>query len=503
MHPEQARLLIESLRPSALVLHGPGEPTLREDLDRLVHAVRRGGAGSVALVTNGRALVYPKRAAAIAQLRLSMVAVTVMHPDQAEHDRITRTPGSHQQTLAGLHNLARALEGGPTRLVVRTVIRPELADHLPRLAELASRVGASDLWFDGDEDGSLSLCAAQLTGAQARLRWRGAIEALLVEDAPSGATRSRDGAAAPRFHDDEGAVSLVVRTGCRNACVFCTTRIVTEHNQASWPLDDLRGFVRALEEGQARGYTTLRMVAIEPLEHPELPLLLRRAQQLGYERIEAWTSGRALADGAWADELREAGLTHLDLPLLGPDAEVHDAVAGVPGSFVETIQGVRNAVQRFDVRWHLVLVRHNLAHVQRTLERAAEIGLDEPVAVLIPSPSLDDPDHYARFASRYGEVAEAVAKLPGDSRRLLLQRGVAHHVPPCALLAALGEAAFAGQPAPCRRRLREVGEGEPGAREKLTTRCPRADGCSAAGRCPGVHALHMQVFGEGEVKPVS
>jgi len=456
----------------------------------------------VALVTNGRALVYPKRAAALADLRLSMIAVTVMHPDPGVHDRITQTPGSHEQTLVGLRNLARALAGGATRLVVRTVIRPELADQMPRLARLARRSGASDLWFDGDEDGALALQASTLQDPQVRLRWRGAVESLLLDEAPTSAPRTRQGAAPPRFHDDEGAVSLVVRTGCRNACVFCTTRIVTEHNQASWPLDDLGGFVPALEEGRSRGFTTLRIVAIEPLEHPDLPLLLRRARQLGYARIEAWTSGRALADEGWARELHDAGLTHLDVPLLGPDDAVHDQVAGVPGSYTETERGIRNAIPRFDVRWHLVLVRQNLAYAAQTLRRAAEIGLGEPVAVLVPSPSLDKPDHYARFAAPYREIADAVAQQPGDAARVLLQRGIAHHVPPCVLQASMGDAVLDGVPAPPLQRLREAGEGEPGAREKLSRRCPHADVCALAERCPGVHALHLQVFGDAEVNPV-
>jgi len=501
MHREQARLMIENLRPSALVLHGPGEPTLRDDLGPLFEAVRRGGAGSVALVTNGRTLAYPQRAARIADLRPSLVAVTVHHPRREVHDRLTRAPGSHEQTLAGLHNLARSLAGSPTRLVVRTVIRPELYEHLPELARLARRAGASDLWFDGDEDGSLSLRVASLEGAAVRLRWRGAIEALLLEIAPTTTPRTREGAAAPRFHPDERAVSLVVRTGCRNACSFCTTRIVTEHNRASWPLDDLGGFIPALEEGRDRGFDRLRLVAVEPLEHPDLSLLLRRARELGYRRIEAWTSGRALADEAWADELRSAGLTHLDIPLFGPDEATHDEVAGVPGAFAETAHGIARALQRFDVRWHLVLVRQNLSRIRETLERAAEMGLGEPAAVLIPSPSLENPDHYQRFAPRYREVADALAGLPRDLSKLLLHRGIGHQLPPCVLGASLGDSALHDLPAPPRSQLREAGEGEPGAAEKIAGRCPRADECGLAGRCPGVHALHLQVFGDAEVNP--
>ena len=87
---DQVRARAEAERPAVLVLTGPGEPTLHRDLPRLLHAARRGGAGDVALVTNGRALAYPRTAARIAGLRPAAVAVTLRHPDAATHDGLVR-----------------------------------------------------------------------------------------------------------------------------------------------------------------------------------------------------------------------------------------------------------------------------------------------------------------------------------------------------------------------------------------------------------------------------
>lgn len=499
MHPEQARLMMEGTRPGCVVLQGPGEPTLREDLARLVHAVRRGGAGGVALVTNGRVLAYPRRAETLASLDLGLIAVTIRHPSADEHDRLTQVPGSYEQTLAGLRNLARALQGRRSDLVVRAPIHEAVHGRVAAMALLARSAGADSVWFDGDEDPALADEVAAVAGQGHAVRWRGAIETLLLpEPVPA---RSSEGDVPARFHD--GVVSLVVRTGCANACVFCTTRMIQEVSHAAWPLSDLSVFHGALEEGRQRGLTTLRLVAVEPLEHPDMPQLLERARDLGYTRIEAWTSGRALLDEAWADRLAQSGLTHIDVPLFGPDAATHDAVADVPGSFDETMAGLRHAMTRFDVSWHLVLVRQNLQGIAATVAMARELGLPDMRCVLMPSPLEDDPAAYARFAPRLADVARMLASLPKDLALNLLGCGLGQAVPPCVVEAHAPLAELLAAVANLRlETIEEQGDDEPGAADKLRHTCPLHEQCAAAHRCLGLHRVYLDLFGTDEFTPL-
>ena len=499
MHPEQARLMMEGPRPGCVVLQGPGEPPLRDDLERLVHAVRRGGAGQVSLVTNGRVLAYPRRAEALASLDLGLIAVTIRHPSSDEHDRLTRAPGSYEQTLAGLRNLARALQGRRTDLVVRAPIHEAVRGRVAALALLARSAGADAVWFDGDEDPVLADEVAAVARQGHPVRWRGAIESLLLpETVPA---RSSEGDVPARFHD--GVVSLVVRTGCANACLFCTTRIIQEAGRAPWSLSDLTGFHDALEQGRQQGLTTLRLVAVEPLEHPDIPRLLQRAQDLGFTRIEAWTSGRALLDEPWADRLAQAGLTHIDVPLFGPDAAVHDAVADVPGSFDETMVGLGHALTRFEVVWHLVLTKQNLGALAATVDMARERGLGELVSVLLPSPSSHDPGPYEAFAPRFTDIIRALAALPPDLAARLLERGLAQAVPPCVVEDEPGLAGvLTGITPPRPQTLEEVGDDQPGAEDKLRTTCPLIARCAAANRCPGLHTVYLDLFGTDELTPL-
>jgi MoaA/NifB/PqqE/SkfB family radical SAM enzyme len=61
----------------------------------------------VMLETNGRRVAYPPYAEALVASGPTMLCVTVHGPDAALHDRITRVPGSFEQTLAGARNLQK------------------------------------------------------------------------------------------------------------------------------------------------------------------------------------------------------------------------------------------------------------------------------------------------------------------------------------------------------------------------------------------------------------
>ncbi len=494
--PEDVRAAAEARRPAVLVLTGPGEPTMRNDLEALVHAARRGGAGNVALVTNGRALAYPRVTAIVASLRLSHVIVTVRHLDPLEHDRTTRTPGSHGQVMTGLSNLSNLVRGTDTRIVLRVPTRTDGNGSLAGLSFLASRFGASAVWLDGAHEPDAGRMPDE------RFVLGQGIDALLAQVPFE--ERSRSGSVPARLHEDEASVSMVIRTGCRNACSFCTTRIIQEQSRASWVLDDLSIFHPQLDDAISKGLNILRFVAIEPLEHPDICDLIRFARDIGFVSIAAWTSARALADERWADGLRDAGLTDIEVPLMGSRARVHDKVAGAPGSFEQTMAGVNAGLSRFRVRYHLIVVKQNLDDVPSMLDMAERMGLGEPGSILIPAPSSSRPEIFAGFAARLADIARLVGSLePNLRRRLISSSDVGLQVPPCVLedSPGIGPDDLLALPAPCSDWVTEGKTTEPGASFKLRSPCPHAPGCAAAPRCPGVYGQYIEVFGASEFVP--
>jgi hypothetical protein len=130
------------------------------------------------------------------------------------------------------------------------------------------------------------------------------------------------------------------------------------------------------------------------------------------------------------------------------------------------------------------------------------MGLGDPASVLLPAPSSERPPLYEAFAARLTDVAAAAARSAPSVRAALLKRGLASQVPPCILERTGGiDASFVrALPRPPGDRVCEGDLDEPGAALKLRSPCPRRRVCGASPRCPGLHAMYLDVFGEGELE---
>lgn len=136
-------------------------------------------------------------------------------------------------------------------------------------------------------------------------------------------------------------VDVKLGWSCNNRCRFCVQgdkrfRFADRTtDEALKLLEEAR--VSADEVVLTGGEVTLR---------PDLPLLVRRAQDLGFRLIQIQTNGRRLADEALVDELLEAGTTEFSPALHAPRPEAHDWLTRAPGSFRETLRGIINVKRR-------------------------------------------------------------------------------------------------------------------------------------------------------------
>ena len=84
------------------VVFSGGEVTLRHDLLELIQAARRLGYTSIVLLTNGRRLANPGYLEALARAGITCIGIS-LHGHTAEvHERITRSPRSFEQAVAGI-----------------------------------------------------------------------------------------------------------------------------------------------------------------------------------------------------------------------------------------------------------------------------------------------------------------------------------------------------------------------------------------------------------------
>lgn len=75
---------------------------------------------------------------------------------------------------------------------------------------------------------------------------------------------------------------------------------------------------------------------------PDLPEWARLAREAGFEHVRIQTHGMRLANEGYCEELVEAGIDEYFVSVTAADAETHDAITEVPGSFDKTLRGLEN-----------------------------------------------------------------------------------------------------------------------------------------------------------------
>ncbi|MFZ5477990.1 MAG: radical SAM protein [Myxococcota bacterium] len=166
---------------------------------------------------------------------------------------------------------------------------------------------------------------------------------------------------------------LDLKTGfsCNNRCAFC----VQGDRRARDPDRDTATLKRLLDEGRAHADEVV-LTGGECTIRPDILALVRHARAAGYRVVQIQTNGRRLSQAAFCDALLAAGATEVSPALHGALAETHDAQTGAPGSFRQTVQGIRNVVARGGrVITNSVVTRRNLRELPRLGELLVGLGV--------------------------------------------------------------------------------------------------------------------------------
>ena len=147
MTAERVRWMLEEHRGAEEVCFTSGEPTTRDDLPELVGWARELGYRRVSVMTNGRRLSHLPYAAALAKAGMNRFYVSIHGHNKALHEGLTRTPGSFEQTAAGLVSVARLARFG-VELHTSTVITDRNLPHLDSIYRFLRERGVGQVVFN-------------------------------------------------------------------------------------------------------------------------------------------------------------------------------------------------------------------------------------------------------------------------------------------------------------------------------------------------------------------
>jgi MoaA/NifB/PqqE/SkfB family radical SAM enzyme len=168
---------------------------------------------------------------------------------------------------------------------------------------------------------------------------------------------------------------------CNNRCSFCLDSDVQDGSFV--PRDEVE---RELRQGIEEGATRLILSGGEASIHPDFLDLVRLGKSMGYDHVQTITNGRMFAYRDFARRAVEAGLDEVTFSLHGHTPELSDELTGVPGSFVQTVTGIRNVVSSgIVVSGDVVVSRRNVHHLRSVLDLFITLGIREfDILMVVP-----------------------------------------------------------------------------------------------------------------------
>jgi MoaA/NifB/PqqE/SkfB family radical SAM enzyme len=125
--------------------------------------------------------------------------------------------------------------------------------------------------------------------------------------------------------------------GCNNNCIGCADNNVCKPKNGR----AIEGIFGDLEAGARKGYQNLHLAGGEVTIQDNIFEVLEKAKKL-YNKIYITSNGRMFAYISFAKKMAESGVTDFNITLAGHNQRTHEAWTNTPGSFEQTINGIKN-----------------------------------------------------------------------------------------------------------------------------------------------------------------
>ena len=147
MTMERVRWILEQHRGAEEVCFTSGEPTTREDLKEMLELATSLGFERLSIMTNGRRLSHLPYAASLVKRGMKRFYVSIHGHDAKLHEGLTRTPGSFDQTVAGLDSLTKLKRFG-VEVHTSTVLTNRNLPHLTEIYRFLRAHGVDQVVFN-------------------------------------------------------------------------------------------------------------------------------------------------------------------------------------------------------------------------------------------------------------------------------------------------------------------------------------------------------------------
>ncbi len=290
---------------------------------------------------------------------------------------------------------------------------------------------------------------------------------------------------------------------CPERCAFCSE----EHRMDSYrryPVTWGR-VATVLRTHAERGVKNVHLTGGEPTIHPKFVETLVLAKKLGM-RTSVGTIGTMLSD----EDFARRALPHLDEALFslhGPNAKIHDDLAGRVGSFDQVVSAIELVLRlkpSFGAYVNTVVTRRNVDALPETVALADRLGA-RLIVISNTTPEGKGLDAYEELAVPLEKLAEMLPAMPGRAGRAIIRF---FGMPMCVL----GEHAMLSNDLHWDPRVTVEWQSAPGkvvfdgiyswAPDRKRVHTKECAACERSAVCMGVFDRYAELYSTEALKPV-
>ena len=216
-----------------------------------------------------------------------------------------------------------------------------------------------------------------------------------------------------------------ITNACNSACTFCAERSPEITARRDIPISMA---IEALERFQLGPCDDIVINGGEPTLYRDLPELVQRASDRR-AKVVLFTNGRKLEEHQYAHTLLKAGVFRLSVPLHGRFPRTHDSLTLRPGSFLQTLRGLRNVYSirtaigyPYEIELKLLALRQALPEWPAIVDFVAQ-GLGSADTLVMSGLNM-----WSTAVTLYNQFAPTIPQMQRYVNQAL-DRAFAHQIP--------------------------------------------------------------------------
>ncbi len=225
-------------------------------------------------------------------------------------------------------------------------------------------------------------------------------------------------------------VDINVGYSCNERCKFCyyIQTVKDRDKEKDLSTDEAKHRISYIRR---QGIETLEFTGGEPTIRPDLPQLIEYAHSLGFKSLSMITNGLRTADKAYTEDLVHRGLDDFLISIHGHNAEVHDRLTEVPGSFDRAVQTIKNLIPLgVKVRVNCTVSGLNYKGATQTLGLYHQLGIQTANFILFNPIVEADWSSSPELNVAYGDAAPYL-KEAIDTYRDKVKKITVRYIPLC------------------------------------------------------------------------